>query len=197
MPFSVDEMAMIICIELTQRSKDHLDRLLDIGHYRDYSEAIAVAIHNQLLLHGEGKDQSSREAAVLNGDSTGSKLGTASVEAKSGSNSNAAKQAAVPEVFSRITANTTKLKVAPFPNDTFIPGEDVPVDRWIFGQHNKLLPVKATCRALANLMLKENGSRDGILLEKVAGEIASEAVRLGDYLRYLDIKSDTHRDDAL
>ncbi len=42
---------MIICIDVSQRTKDQLETLLEAGSYRDYSEAVAVAIANQVLLH--------------------------------------------------------------------------------------------------------------------------------------------------
>ena len=101
----------------------------------------------------------------------------------------------IPQLFTAPNPVSEIPALAPFPNDLFAIGQDVPVDRWIFGQHNKLLPVKATCRALARLMLA--GSRDNLRLEKAASEIASEAVRLGDYLRHVDTISEVHRDDAL
>ena len=76
-------------------------------------------------------------------------------------------------------------------------GQDVPVDRWILGQHNKLLPVKATCRALANLMLRDKASRDGLPLQKAGSEVASDAAILGGFLQFLDEKFEAHRDEAL
>ena len=68
---------------------------------------------------------------------------------------------------------------APLPNDAFAPGMEVPVDRWIFGQHNKLLPVKANLRALANLLRSESNSA-GLPLDRASTEIAAAAVGLGD-----------------
>src|ERR1039457_4493516 len=46
---------MIICIECTAKTKDDLDDLLQIGGYRDYSEAVALAVSNQILLHRGAK----------------------------------------------------------------------------------------------------------------------------------------------
>ena len=48
---------MIICFECSQEIKDLLDRLVSSGHYRDYSEAIALAIANQGLLQSEVKSK--------------------------------------------------------------------------------------------------------------------------------------------
>ncbi len=41
---------MVICIEVEQRTKNELDQLLKVGGYKDYSQAVAVAISNQVLL---------------------------------------------------------------------------------------------------------------------------------------------------
>jgi hypothetical protein len=78
----------------------------------------------------------------------------------------------VPAIFGPVPEEA-QIKTVSFPNDSFAVGQDVPVDRWIFGQHNKLLPVKATCRALANLMLRDKASRDGLPLQKAGAEVAS------------------------
>jgi hypothetical protein len=101
----------------------------------------------------------------------------------------------VPSVFRLPSGGEPKFAIPP--GDDFTIGQDIPVDRWIFGQHNKLLPVKASCRALANILLRDAASREnGVSLERAASEIAGEAVKLGNYLRDLDSKADVHRDDA-
>jgi Arc/MetJ-type ribon-helix-helix transcriptional regulator len=43
---------MILCLEIDQETKAKLDQLVREGEYRDYSQAVAVAVSNQLLLHG-------------------------------------------------------------------------------------------------------------------------------------------------
>jgi len=41
---------MVICIDISERTKQQLDGLVETGDYRDYSEAVSVAISNQLVL---------------------------------------------------------------------------------------------------------------------------------------------------
>jgi hypothetical protein len=180
---------MIICIDVSQRTKDELERLLEAGKYRDYSEAVAVAIANQLLLHNHAAGNPVKVTTpdvVLKGQPVEEKVGrTPSGEA--------IEKLKVPSMFSSLGHVPEAPRFAPYPNDLFIIGQEVPVDRWIFGQHNKLLPVKASCRALARLM----SVGGNLSLAKTASEIASEAVKLGDYLRHLDEASGVHRDDAL
>ena len=179
---------MIICIEVSQRTKDQLEKLLEAGAYRDYSEAVAVAIANQVLLH------SSHNA----GKATTPEIVTQNqgvTEAKSGTLPHADQSVPIPDLFSQLGSTVSAPRFAPYPEDESSRGEDISVDRWIFGQHNKLLPVKATCRALARLMSAEG--QTNLALSKTASEIASEAVKLGDCFRHLDERYGAHRDDAL
>jgi hypothetical protein len=183
---------MIICVDISQRTKDELEGLLEIGQYRDYSEAIAVAVANQLLLHTHAEASGSRmaepEVIAERPKERESNAPRSKAEATSSTTD-------VPQLFAALDQAAKTPVLAPFPNDLFAMGQGIPVDRWIFGQHNKLLPVKATCRALARLM--QSDSRESLRLTKAASEIASEAVRLGDYLRHIDRVSEIHRDDAL
>jgi hypothetical protein len=261
---------MIVCIDISQRTKDELDRLLEKGGYRDYSEAVAVAIANQVLLHNKKPASpenisdsqvsttppasASRSEATESAASTTSPEDSSSVRAErftfpmplddddirklaiaigwpKGSSmlmedgkvtgcvahrgdvedfiktrkgkwdvlapKSGRKRDEVPATFRAIGSDVSGVKTAPLPNDTFVTGQEVPVDRWIFGQHNKLLPAKATCRALANLLLRDSASREGIPLENAASEIALEAAMLGDFLRHIDKILEGHRDDAL
>ncbi|HZQ96849.1 MAG TPA: hypothetical protein VFA67_17685 [Candidatus Sulfotelmatobacter sp.] len=184
---------MIICLDLSQRTKDELDKLLEAG-YRDYSEAVAVAIANQLLLHN--RPTGDTQTIVLpeqesNWQPLEQKSGKAAL-------SRPTQVSSVPTHFSysvNLTQDTKGWRFAQYPTDTLIAGQDVLVDRWIFGQHNKLLPAKATCRALALIM--GSGLSGDFALAKTASTIASYAVQLGDYLRHLDTTSGVHRDDAL
>ena len=101
----------------------------------------------------------------------------------------------MPALFSHLGSGNKAHNLAGYPEDAFAIGQDIPVDQWIFGQHTKLLPVKATCRALARLMSVE--PEGNLTFTKTASAIASEAVKLGDYLKHLDEVSGVHRDDAL
>jgi hypothetical protein len=97
----------------------------------------------------------------------------------------------IPAVFARPPI-VTELKFAAIPSDAFVSGATVPVDRWIFGQHNKLLPVKASCRWLANMSREK-----GVPLAHAASEIAASSAELGEYLQGLDHKNDLTRDELL
>jgi hypothetical protein len=181
---------MIVCIEISQRTKDALETLLETGGYRSYSEAVAVAVGNQLLLQGQG--QSSVKIAPFENVTKGAPT----VEQSDGKLSLVQTHDVpqVPKLFSCLDPGIGIPRFAPYPDDPFVAGQRISVDQWIFGQHNKLLPVKATCRALARLMV---GGKETLAFSKTVSEVVSEAVRLGDYLKHLDRTSGLHRDDAL
>jgi hypothetical protein len=178
---------VIICIDLSPRTKDQLEKLLEIGGYRDYSEAVAVAVANQLLLHDQAHANPGTTSELIHRQPI-------AVDNKNGNVAQPMATLHVPELFSHLGLASNAPRLADYPTDDLAAG-DISVDRWIFGQHNKLLPVKATCRALARLMMAD--SKGSLASAKTASEIASEAVKLGDYLRNLDKISGVHRDEAL
>jgi hypothetical protein len=72
--------------------------------------------------------------------------------------------------------------------------EGLSLKRWLFGQYNKFLPVKANCRALAHLTL---ATPMGVSLGDASRAIARDAVRLGQFLERYDKERRASRDDAL
>jgi len=170
--------------------------LLRLGKYRDYAEAISVAIANQLILHhqvgesryvvveGSAGLQQDVARAVPVPDSTPPIAATLRIG-----------PAFIPMLFRR----NPELQNPPFgfatcPADHIAMESCVPVESWFFGQHNRLLPVKASVRALTNLLALQPG---GVMPEKVGAQIAQDASRLGDFLRSIDRSAGTTRDEAL
>ncbi len=84
--------------------------------------------------------------------------------------------------------------LAELPPDLWSHGQRIPLDRWVLGQFNRLLPAKANARALIRLF-RENPK--GLDIAVAAEQIASQAAMLGDYLRDIDAKHGLPRDDAL
>jgi len=79
-------------------------------------------------------------------------------------------------------------------SDVFGREQLVPIERWLFGQFNRLFPAKASLRALA--VIAREG-KEALLLQVAAPRICETAARLGDYLRFLDRRFAHHRDEAL
>ena len=214
---------MIICFNCSSDTKTSLDDLMATGQYKDYSEAISAGIANQLLLHGRiGKDgtlvlggsvttsvgrQDSGPSSVATPDSRRRKPRGRSrrpsggparrrtiPDAVSGHQLDG-EPGEVPDIFRLDGIRSSRPRRFADPlGDEWVEGQDVPLDQWMFGQFNKLLPAKASCRALAHLTLREP---EGVPLEAAASTISAEALRLGNLLRRHDKAHRVDRDSRL
>lgn len=192
---------MVICFDVDRKTKDIMDQMVSNGAYRDYSELLSVSIANQLLLH-------SAQATEARTASVPSSPVQQSIEAKPElaqpaeavgaviSDASEVRESPIPKIFLIDGDDTAGIELAPLPNDAFAAGMEISADRWIFGQHNKLLPVKANVRALLNL-LRTATKQSGVELEEASRQIANEASRLGDVLRRSDTNSKRSRDESI
>jgi hypothetical protein len=189
---------VIVCIECTAKVKDELDELLRIGSYRDYSEAVALAVSNQLLLHRSTKPQGGRtgvaQAEMLNPMVERATPSMHAASLAAGVGWSQADRALVPPLFQLVGGGVRPNNIAAMPNDAFAKGQRITIDRWIFGQHNKLLPVKASIRALANLSHQLGGS---VPLSQAATEIGIACESLAIHLRAVDDELGLTREDSL
>lgn len=191
---------MIICFECAKDTKEQLDKLMSAGSYRDYSEVIAVALANQLLLHVRSKDH----LAVVLDDSRKTdkptRMGAAVAIPRDGRKPPPAPRVesarddlssyGIPEIFRTHPMSLTGPIAEPSDNTM----DNRPIlsqESWIFGQYNKLLPAKASCRALSNFLTSDKGME----LQQVAKQIAAEARNLGAHLLMLDRRFHRDRDD--
>jgi hypothetical protein len=190
---------MIICFDIQRDTKSQMDEMVQDGDYRDYSELLAVAVANQHLLHVSRRVNGLPTVTpALQPLSTpeeprfGGKLPAKEVNA---AYRPGGQEESIPAIFLKPNGQP-QLSLAPLPNDAFARGMTVTADRWIFGQHNKLLPAKANVRALVNLLGCET-KPVGVDLDDASREIATSASELGNYLRSLDLHSERSRDDSL
>ncbi|MGO9596846.1 MAG: hypothetical protein ACLP7Q_02365 [Isosphaeraceae bacterium] len=220
---------MIICFNCTAETKDELDRLVATGSYRDYGEAIAAAVRNQILMEQEvaakgpivisgpsllpqqpmpepvnDEPRPAPTAAAPKATRPPSPPRKRSVVAKDSGNGVvdlfAAKlpptaPATVPAIFQRegLPAKPPQ-GLAELPSDMWAPGRPVPLDRWVLGQHNRLLPAKVNSRALIRLFAD---GQKGLSIGATAELLAAEAAVFGDYLAALDEAKKIPRDEAL
>jgi len=205
---------MIVCFDCPSNIKRVLDLLLANGEYRDYSEAIISAIQNLLIIQEEVKrkgvaflgnnnatdeiDSVEQQAGleslqdsrpIIKQERGGYKFNDFMMKQKSG----------IPNIF---TLENFGRDLSEIPDDRIAsPDEfkEYPVNHWIFGMYNRLLPAKANCRALAKTITERGGHGIPVeeQLEKVAYNIAEEAASLGDYLRKHDNNFNLKRDDGL
>jgi hypothetical protein len=199
---------VVICFNCSRGTKEILERLVDDGLYADYSDAISSAIANLAILQDRLSDKG---ILILGQDSDGSGRQDAKqpvagppIDAHRGPHSSshllspenatqAGRRGEIPQIFRSIGKQTIH-EAAKIPGDISGPGAKIPLDKWIFGQYNRLLPAKASCRALANLLIDSNYQ---IGLDEAGKIIAEEATALGVYLRTIDQESDHDRDHKL
>lgn len=176
---------MIVCFNCSRETKDILDEILNKGDYRDYDEIISIAIANLAVL----ESQSNKSTVIF---------AKSEIKADSHriliSDNQPDKKITLPFVGKDgYLLNNVSL---PKENPMTVDMPDIeqfqsnpPISKWIFGQYNKLLPIKLSCRAIANLIIEE-----GCLeIEKVAIRIANLAASLGDLLENYDKKNDMPR----
>lgn len=217
---------MIVCFNCTAKTKDELDRVVEMGSYRDYGEAIAAAVRNQVLME---KEVAENGAIVIGGPLPAARpapheavqavqrrepaakpkvtapspraaprtksIGAAAKSSRNGTVARPKPAATVPALFRKEGfPEDQPAGLAEFPTDMWAPGQIVPLDRWVLGQQNRLLPAKVNARALIRLF---HESPKGLPIGATAESITAEAATLGDYLSALDDARKASRDDAL
>jgi hypothetical protein len=70
----------------------------------------------------------------------------------------------------------------------------VPIDRWLLGHYNRMLPAKVSSRLLAVL---SGGGKQALFLDEIAPRLSELAAWVGEHLRTLDERMQLHRDHAL
>lgn len=181
---------MIICFKCSRQTKEQLDELVNGGSFLDLSEAIAVAIANQVLLTKSAVSSPLVLGAIAKDHPPyAERLSDPTAENL---------RLATPRVSSifliKPDSRIEPIAPSPQPPHNFSTQDRVSPAHWIFGQHNKLLPVKASCRATANVL---GDAPSGVEAEDVARLVANSAGDLGAYLQAIDKKFNRQRDEML
>jgi hypothetical protein len=204
--------AMIICFNCGAQTKQYLDRMLADRQYKDYAEIIEVAIANlmvltreiqqkgSIIIEADGEAPTSQRGQLVNTAERETKRGQASAGVRvsqlgaAGSVPGMAEEGVVPKLFTRPDNCEAPPNLPSVPDDPLASDVQTTLDRWLFGQYNKLLPLKVNCRALAWLV---SSHTSGIPLEIATRDIAAAAARLGDYLEKQDFLSSNTRYERL
>lgn len=193
---------MVIIFRCSADAKQALDQVMARGGYSDYSDVINAAITNYAVL-STALDQKGSivlpDEQLHPGSSPVPRRIRRTIEQPPSvvvpRSKSAPVLAGIPNLFlDRDLPTEPPGTLAKPPSDVFVPGQPVPVDRWIFGQYSKLLPAKASVRALARLL---PDYPNGFPIEKVAPQVAQEAALLGLYLKNIDDQKALGRDEAL
>ena len=191
---------MLICFHATTEAKGALDAILATGRFRDISEAVSMALVNYNVIHqtvpqagqifppdGPGPSACSIEAATAASSRPPSRPMTAHTTPSAVATSE------IPDAFSLKTTTIDRITLLQAPPVPDAGATSLPPAQWLFGQFNKFLAPKATCRALLNLLL-ENPA--GIPVAEASNKISYAACGLGDYLKALDDRLQSRREDA-
>src|SRR5205823_5217839 len=136
--------------------------LLQSGDYSDYAELISCAVENFAVLHSH---LATKDSMIIetSGTSTprasdvGSNVHSLRAPREQPQRSRempmiASRLPSVPETFLLDDLINQRPMFSSLPTDEWQNGQEIPLNRWIFGQYNKLLPAKASCRALAHML---------------------------------------------
>lgn len=193
---------MVICFDATIEAKRALDALLVTGQFRDMSEAVSMALVNYQVIQQtvfrtgemvlgsqcdptvERNQVSAHETPMVSSQPSQTRYSIITEDVKP----------RIPELFVLQSVNLEELNLIPIKTDSDKAETNLPPAAWLFGQYNKLLPVKAVCRALLNLQQK---SPCGLPVDETASMIASAACGLGDCLKKLDDKLHLSRENVL
>ncbi len=182
-----------MCFDCSEEVRKVLEALLEGGRFRQFGEAIAAAVENGVieyvnlrrrtnpLADGQRRRADAREAADRQ-----RRLPSATRD--SAIRHLAARRGppvpeTIPPLFAREGLSDRPPRLGQHPEDSWIRSDEIPIDRWVFGQYNKLLPAKVTCRAIAHLMRE---SPLGVPLGDAVRIIPEQAWQLGDYLADVD-----------
>lgn len=190
---------MLICFESNTEAKKALDALLETKEFRDVSEVVCMALMNYEAMHrtigksgaiiGEPTPQPKPPASVKGGPAQ-----AAVSNSPSRDSGFAASWKDALDPFSLKVSSIEGVETLPVTEAEKPAAADLPPRDWLFGQLNRFLPVKATCRALLNM---ERQNPKGVVVSDASSKIAFAACRLGDYLRDLDIRFNFNRDYSI
>jgi hypothetical protein len=177
---------MVICFDATLEAHNALKALLSSGRYPDSSVAISTALSNQALLDAAVQ----KAGGTLIPDVSGAS--TEGVGATKVARPPVAQSLGVPELFSQplTEADSAAFVTAPAAEPTDAPGG--PKD-WLWGQFNKLLPLKTTTRALFNILSEDANTSSS----EAANRITAASAQLAALLRQIDKTRGYAREDAL
>lgn len=202
---------MILCFKCSTDVKDKMDIMLQNEQYNDYSEMISIAISNLWILEQE---VSHNGHFVIEKTGSLASIPMPNSKRKRGKTTSRGKQVlhpqakgmlihpeqsinqplSIPDIFLLYEQDNLHINTLEPQCDNLDTGKIFTLDRWLFGQYNKLLPAKASCRALAHMA---SIYEKGIPLAVAGSEIARDASELGDWLSSRDYQNKVGRDDAL
>ena len=177
---------MIICFDCKDNIKAILDELINRGRYKDYNGLINIAIENLsqlesamknsggLIIQGKQRLTSEHDINEMNIDNTTKEL--------------------ILKYFSLKDLIKPNTSIPEIPRSIREKEKIIPVKDWLFGQFNRLLPAKISCRSLA---IQQTKSSHELAINNIPMLVAKKALSLAKYLKIIEEKHNLERDDLL
>ena len=191
---------MLLYVRISEALKAKVDELVARGHYSDLSAAVSVALENLILAEQEHADSAKPLAHRGNiqdevpTPAAGKAPTSQFIEQRSHARTEKA-HLPTPSIFNWSQPPTISDKlIAPVPADLFRSGQEVPVERWIFGQQNRALPAKVNSRLLITLVAQAGAELE---LFEAASAISLQATAIFSFLSDMDARFESGKDDQL
>ena len=181
---------MIICFDCKITTKEILDNLISAGHYKDYNEIMNLAIDNLSLLEGAMQNSGGlviQRKEVINPQTIASETNHPVITSD-------IKIINPPEIFTAFDKVPTDIIIPNIPENTSFGNLKIPFTEWLFGQYNRFLPVKMSCRSIANHQIHNMG---GIKLDSEPILISKEVLEYVKILKKIEKKNKLGRDELL
>ncbi len=176
---------MLIYVRVEDDAKRRADALVERGLYPDFNTVMTVGLHNLLVAEEEA-------ARTVHGGIPAPAEVPSS--AKPASPMTSLKAELPPAIRWDGSMSVPKKLIVPLPADLFRADQTVPVERWVFGQQNRVLPAKINARLFV-MLIAERASE--VELFDAATEIAKRAGMAYDFLNALDKRFGHGKDDLL
>lgn len=177
---------MIVCVDMSRQTKELMDSFVGRGDYKDYAELIESALMNLSVLRSH---MNVEKSLVLD------RPGRVEKKPRPAKSPVSAVHDSVltPDLF-QVHGETTPPVLAAIEGHAEPLGKRYRPQEWLFGQYNKLLPVKATCRAIRSLL---ETSPDGVDLSVATAKITDAAVTLRQMLVRMDVERGSGKGESL
>ncbi len=180
---------MLIYIRIEDTLKKRADELVSRGLYPDFNTVTTVALENLLMAEEEAAQRLGQIAPAAAVPQP-----VATVAAANAVTAVPPKVELSKSVLWDSSVTVPEKLIIPFPADLFRPDQNVPVEKWVFGQQNRVLPAKINARLFITL-IAERGSE--LELFEAATEISTRAVNVFEFLSGLDKRFGHGKDDLL
>ena len=166
-------------VDITQKQADEVENLIKRGQYRSFAQFITTAIENQIYIE--------------NSEVAGEKF-----ESRSGSTNKLSQSDVIVKDENKIILLEIKSQPKPVTMPTFRQlscfSQEVQEEKcWLWGQVNKILPVKIGLRVLYAII----GSEQWIELEEYRNKAAGIAAGYGTIIRRYEDKKNKMRDERI